>query len=56
MLEENINKSWSKFESEEMKAAELSDEELDAVAGAGLWTWAKKVGRATVELVKDVLD
>jgi hypothetical protein len=56
MLEDNTNKSWSKFEAEEIKAAELNDEELDAVAGGGLRTWAKKVGKASWELVKDVLD
>ncbi len=56
MLENNTNKSWSKSEAEEIKAVELNDEELDAVAGGGLWTWTKKVAKATWELGKDILD
>lgn len=35
---------------------ELNDQELDAVAGGGLWTFVKKTGKAFGEFVVDVLD
>jgi hypothetical protein len=49
MLEENTNKSWSQFEAEEMKAAELNDEELDAVAGGGFFKLIKRVTKTAVK-------